>query len=109
MTDGPNLRGLMDTWQRLQGEVTRVRDELGGKTVSGETGGGMVRAVASGRGELVSVTIDPALVPGGETKMIEDLVVGAVNLALERAQKLAQDDITRATAGLPMPTDMAEE
>jgi DNA-binding YbaB/EbfC family protein len=98
------LQGLVDTWQRLQGEVARVRNELGGKTVTGETGGGMVTAVANGRGELVSLTIDPALVAAGEKKMIEDLVVGAINIALGRAQKLAQEDIAQATAGLPIPT-----
>jgi DNA-binding YbaB/EbfC family protein len=108
MNDEPSgglkgIQGLLDSWQRLQGEVARVRGELGSKTVTGETGAGMVTAVANGRGELVSLTIDPALVGAGEKKMIEDLVVGAVNIALGRAQQLAQEDLAQATAGLPLP------
>ena len=100
----PDLKGLIETAQRLQAEVVRVREELAGKTVQAETGGGLVQCVASGRGEIVSITIDAAVV--GDKKMIEDLVVGAVNLALERARELAQNELGRATGGLPLPPGM---
>ncbi len=104
MTDATNLTGLLDTWQQMRGEMEKVREQLGQKTVSGETGGGMVRVTANGRCEILSVTIDETLVAGGEKRMIEDLVVGAVNLAIERAQKLVQEDMAQWTAGLPLPT-----
>ena len=100
----PDLKGLIETAQRLQAEVVRVREQLGDKTVEGETGGGLVRCVASGRGEILSVTIDPAVV--GDKKMVEDLVVGAVNLALDRARELAQNELGRVTGGLPLPPGM---
>jgi DNA-binding YbaB/EbfC family protein len=100
----PDLKGLIETAQRLQAEVVRVRDELGSKTVQAETGGGLVQCVASGRGDIVSITIDPAVV--GDKRMIEDLVVGAVNLALERARELAQNELGRVTGGLPLPPGM---
>jgi DNA-binding YbaB/EbfC family protein len=99
----PDLKGLLETAQRIQHEVARVREELAAKTVTGETGGGMVRCVANGKGEVLSLTIDPAIVAGGDAKMIEDLTVGAVNLALERARELAQVELSRATGGLPLP------
>jgi DNA-binding YbaB/EbfC family protein len=98
----PDLRSLMETAQRIQAQVGRVKDELGTKTVEAETGGGLVRCTANGRGELLSVAIDPAIM-GGDKRMVEDLVVGAVNLALERARQLAQEELARATGGLPMP------
>jgi DNA-binding YbaB/EbfC family protein len=101
-SQGPDLRSLLETAQRIQAQVGRVKDELGARTVEAETGGGMVRCAANGRGELLSVTIDPAIM-GGDKKMVEDLVVGAVNLALERARQLAQDELARATGGLPLP------
>ena len=81
-----------------------MRDQLGSKTVEGETGGGLVRCVASGRGEVLSITIDPAVV--GDKKMIEDLVVGAVNVALDRARELAQNELGQVTGGLPLPPGM---
>jgi DNA-binding YbaB/EbfC family protein len=96
-----DIKNLLDTARRIQDEVARVRDTLGSKTVTGETGGGLVRCVANGKGEVVSLSIDPAIL--GEAKMVEDLTVGAVNLALERARELAQAELGAATGGLPLP------
>lgn len=101
-SETPNLRGLLETAQRIQSEVARVRDALGTKTVEAESGGGLVRCVANGRGEILSVAIDPGIF-GGDRKLVEDLVVGAVNLALDRAKQLAQEELARATGGLPLP------
>ncbi len=100
----PDLKGLIETAQRLQAEVVRVREQLASKTVEGETGGGLVRCVASGRGDVLSITIDPAVF--ADKKMVEDLVVGAVNVALERARELAQSELGRVTGGLPLPPGM---
>ena len=99
----PEFKGLLEAAQRIQREVARIRDELAVKVVTAETGGGMVRCAANGKGEVLSLTIDPAVVQGGDKKMIEDLTVGAVNLALERARELAQTELAQATGGLPLP------
>jgi DNA-binding YbaB/EbfC family protein len=100
----PDLKGLLETAQRIQAEVARVREELARKTVVGETGGGLARCVANGKGEVLSLTLDPSIL--GDAKMVEDLAVGAVNLALERARELAQAELSRATGGLPLPPGM---
>jgi DNA-binding YbaB/EbfC family protein len=99
--DLPDIKGLLDTARRIQEEVAKVRETLAGKTVTGETGGGLVVCVANGKGEVVSITVDPSIV--GERRMIEDLTVGAVNLALERARELAQTELGAATGGMPLP------
>ena len=104
-----DMQGILEAAQNLQREIARVRDDLAGKTVQGETGGGLVRCVANGKGDVVSITIDPTVVSGGDPaslKMIEDLVVGAVNIALERARELAQGELSKATGGLPLPPGM---
>jgi hypothetical protein len=106
MNDLSNLKGLFETAQRIQGEIARVKAELGNKTVSGETGGGMVQCVANGKGDLLSLTIDPALFAAETKKMVEDLVVGAINVAIERARQLAQDEIVKASGGLPLPPNL---
>jgi len=97
----PDLKGLLDAAQRIQAEVARVREDLAGKTVTGETGGGLVRCVANGKGEVLSLTIDPSI--SGDVRMVQDLTVGAVNVALERARELAQAELGQATGGLPLP------
>ena len=110
MMDGStpkDLQELLRTAGRLQAEVTRVKDELDRKQVEGESGGGLVRCAVSGAGDLLSLTIDPALGAMGDgasnLKMIEDLVVGAVNQAIERAREVARNEMARVTGGMPMP------
>jgi nucleoid-associated protein EbfC len=100
----PDLKGLLETAQRIQSEVARVREELARKTVVGETGGGLCRCTANGKGEILSIVIDEAIV--GDKKMIEDLATGAVNIALQRARELAEADLAQVTGGLPVPPGM---
>jgi hypothetical protein len=102
MSDGPDLRNLMETWQRVQEQLSQAKDALGNKQVEAETGGGLIRCVVNGRSEVLSISIDPSLLAGTAKKMVEDLLVGAVNLALERARQVAQEDLA-AVAGLAMP------
>ena len=100
----PDLKGLLETAQRIQSEVARIREELARKTVEGETGGGLCRCTVSGRGEVLSLTIDPSI--AGDKKMIEDLAAGAVNIALQRAREMAEADLAQVTGGLPVPPGM---
>jgi len=97
----PDLKGLLETAQRIQSEVARVREELARKVVEGETGGGLCRCTVNGRGEVLSLTIDPSIV--GDKKMVEDLAVGAINLALARAREMAEAELSSATGGMPLP------
>ena len=103
MSDFQSLQGIFEAAQRIQVEMARVKGELGEKTVSAETGGGLVKCIANGKGDLVSLTVEPTLLAADSKKMLEDLVVGAVNLALDRARQLAQEEIAKATGGLPLP------
>ena len=103
MSDGPNLRNIMETWQRVQEQLSQAKDALGNKQVEAETGGGLVRCVVNGRSEVLSITIEPSLLAGNQKKMVEDLLVGAVNLALERARQVAQEDLAAVAGGLAMP------
>lgn len=97
----PDLKGLFETAQRIQSEVARVREELARKTVDGETGGGLCRCTVNGKGEVLSISVDESIL--GDKKMLEDLVVGAVNVALTRARETAEADLSQVTGGLPLP------
>jgi DNA-binding YbaB/EbfC family protein len=97
----PDLKGLFEAAQRIQSDVARVREELGRSTVVGETGGGLCRCTANGRGEVLSLAIDDAIL--GDKKMIEDLTVGAVNLALQRARETAEAAMAQVTGGMQLP------
>jgi len=103
MSDFSNLEGLLATAKQLQMEMARVKDELGRKSVSAETGGGLVKCAVDGKGELTALEVDPSLLSADSRKMLEDLVVGAVNLALERSRQMAQEEMAKVAGGLPLP------
>ncbi len=94
---------IMKQAQRMKAELERIQEEAAAKRVDGSAGGGMVTVTADGRGEIVAVTIDPELAPGGDLEMLQDLVVAAANDALRRARELLNAEMGRLTGGLSLP------
>lgn len=89
--------------QKLQAEMARVQEELASAKVEATAGGGVVRAVANGHGELISLTIDPAVVDPSDVTMLADLVLAAVNEAQRNARSLAEDRMKAVTGGMQIP------
>ena len=83
--------------------MEKVQNELVNKTVSAESGGGMVKATANGKKEIISIEIDNEVITSGDKEMIEDLVVAAVNKALESANKMAEEEMANVTKGMMPP------
>ena len=75
---------------QMQQEMERVQAELAEAEVEGSAGGGVVRAVVTGKQSLVSITIDPSAVDADDVEMLQDLVTAAVNEALEASRRLEQ-------------------
>jgi nucleoid-associated protein EbfC len=96
-----NLQQILQMGQQVQARMSQLQTELGQKTVSVSTGGGMVTASADGRGKLRSLKIDPAVVQSGDVEMIEDLVIAAVNEVQNRAQELYEEEMRKLSGGLP--------
>ena len=97
------LGDLMKQAQRLKAEMERIQAEAATKTVDGSAGGGMVTAIANGKGELLSVRIDPAAVREEDLDMLQDLVTAAANDALRKARELLAQDVSRLTGGFGLP------
>jgi len=97
------LGDLMKQAQRLKAEMDRLQAEAATKTVEGSAGGGMVTVVANGKGDLLSVKIDPEVARGEDLEMLQDLVVAATNDALRRARELLAQEVSRLTGGLNLP------
>lgn len=98
-----NIQNLLKQAQKIQSQVSRMQSELADRTVEASAGGGMVTAVANGRQELVSISIDPQVVDPDDVEMLEDLVVAAVGEALERAGEMASEEMKKLTGGMPLP------
>ena len=87
--------------QQMQSKMAKVQAELETATVEATAGGGVVKAVASGAQKLVAVTIDPEV--AGDVEMLQDLVVAAVNEAMDKSRELAAERMGEVTAGLGLP------
>jgi hypothetical protein len=87
--------------QQMQDRMSKVQSELETETVEASCGGGAVRVVATGTQKLVSVTIDPAA--AAEVEMLQDLVVAAVNEAMEMSKQLAASKMQAVASGLGLP------
>lgn len=98
-----NLGNMMKQAQKVQEQMAKVQEELGGKTVQADAGGGMVTAVVNGKQEVVAVKIAPEVVDPGDISMLEDLVAAAVNEALRSSKALLQEEIAKITGGLRIP------
>lgn len=98
-----NLANLMKQAQKLQSKMQALQEELGGRLVTAQAGGGMVEATANGRQELVALRIDPEVVTPEDVEMLQDLILAAVNEALNRAREMMAQEMSKLTGGLPLP------
>lgn len=99
----PNMKEMMRQAQRLQNKMMKLQEELANKTVEISVGGGMVKAVANGKPEIVSLTIEKEVVDPEDVEMLQDLVVAAVNEALARSKEMVDGEMAKLTGGLKMP------
>jgi DNA-binding YbaB/EbfC family protein len=97
------LGDLMKQAQRLKAEMERIQAEAATKTVDGSAGGGMVTVVANGKGELLSVKIDPTVARDEDLDMLQDLITAAANDALRKARELLAQEVSRLTGGFGVP------
>ncbi|REJ35600.1 MAG: YbaB/EbfC family nucleoid-associated protein [Bacillota bacterium] len=98
-----NMGRMLKQVQKMQADMMRVQEELAQKTVEAAAGGGMVKVVANGHQEIVSIAIDPEAVDPEDVEMLQDMVLAAVNEALRSAKEMAADEMAKVTGGLNIP------
>ena len=94
---------LMRQASRLQRKGERRKEELKTETVEATAGNDQVKVVVNGGGQLVSVTIDPALLQKEELSMVQDLIVAAGNAALTKSQQMVEAEVEKVTGGIQIP------
>ena len=91
---------MMKQARKLQQQMSKLQEELGSKTVEAATGGGMVKVVATGKRELVSIEMSPEVVDPDDIEMLQDLTLAAVNEALRKAEELSQGEMGKIAGGM---------
>lgn len=99
----PNFDDIMKMAQNAQAELMKAQDGLDNIEVEGVSGGGLVKIRASAKGRIIAVEIDESLLAPSEKQMVEDLVAAALNDARAKADQTAQQEMSKMTAGLPLP------
>ncbi|MGD1007250.1 MAG: YbaB/EbfC family nucleoid-associated protein [Ignavibacteriaceae bacterium] len=97
------MQGMLKQVQKMQEEMQKIQEQLGNLTVSEEAGGGIIKATVNCNKELISLIIDPQVINPDEKEILEDLVVAAVNKALQSANKLAEEEMAKVTKGMLPP------
>ncbi len=95
----PNMKMI----QQMQNRMAKIQQELDETIIEGSSGGGVVKAEVTGQREFRSIKIDPSAVDPEDVEMLEDLIVAAVQDAMEKASTLAEDKMSALTGGIKIP------
>ena len=98
-----NMQKMLKQVQKVQEDMARVQEQLAQERIEGTAGGGVVRAVANGHGDLLEIKIDPGAVDPNDVSLLEDLVLAAVGEALRKAREVAGERMKAVTGGLAVP------
>lgn len=101
-----NLAQMMQKAKAVQENIAAMKAELETLRFEGESGGGAVKAVLNGRGEMLGVTLNPAMIASSDAEdltLLEDLIVVAVNEARGKAEAARSEKMKEITGGLPLP------
>ncbi len=97
------MGNMMKQAQKLQTKMLKLQEELADKSVESTSGGGMIRVVANGRQQVLSITIDKEVVDPEDVEMLQDLILAAVNDALNKAQEMVAGEMGKLTGGMNIP------
>lgn len=96
-----DIQNVLQQAKKMQEEAENIKRDLSSKTVTAESGGGFVTATMTGANKLVSIKIAPELLAQNDVAMVEDLVVAAVNKAIDKVNELVNSDMGKLKGMMP--------
>ena len=94
---------MMKQFGKMQEKMEEMQKELEASRLEGSAGGGVIKVVANGKGEILEMKINPEVVNPNEIEMLQDLVMAAVNQARQKAEELMKQNLAKITGGLKIP------
>ena len=101
-----NIGNMMKQAQQLQKKMAEAQEQLSSIEVEGVSGGGMVKVIATAKGEIKRILLDDSIMKPEEKEITEDLIVAAINDAKQKGEAAAQEELKNITGGLPLPPGM---
>ena len=99
MGGGMNMN-MVKQAQKMQQDMLKMQEEMESKEYEATVGGGVVKAVVNGKHEVLSISIAPEAIDPDDVEMLQDMIVGAVNEAMRKADTEASQNLSRLTGGL---------
>jgi len=100
------MQDIMRQAQQMQKKISEIQEEVGEQEFEASTGGGVVTATVNGDQDLLGVDIDPDVMGEDDPEMLEEMIVGAVNQALQKAEDKMNEEIEQVTGGMDLPGGM---
>lgn len=100
---GGNMMGQMKQLQEMQAKMMAEQEALGDETMDVSVGGGMVTVTMTGHQKLTAISINPRLLTPDDAEMLGDMIIAAVNQAVEQTQQMAADRMGSITRGMGLP------
>ncbi|QYR21565.1 YbaB/EbfC family nucleoid-associated protein [Paenibacillus sp. sptzw28] len=98
-----NMNQMMKQVKKMQEQMLKAQEELGTKSIEGTAGGGVVTVTVNGHKNVQSIVIKPEAVDPDDIEMLQDLILTAVNDAINKADELANKDLGKFTGGVKIP------
>ena len=98
-----NMNDLLRQAQVMQNKIAKLQQEMAEKDVEASAGGGMVKVVMNGRQEMKSITIDKSILESGDTEMLQDHVITAVNAAVRIGRANLEREMANISGGIHLP------
>jgi len=95
-----DMSNMFGKVKEMQAKIKEVQENLDQITAEGEAGGGMVKAVVNGRKKVISINIEESLMTPTDREMLQDLIVAAINVALQNVEAKSNDEIKKTTQGM---------
>ena len=98
-----DMRMLMKQAQQMQAKMAKAQEELAGKEVAAEVGGGQVKVVMTGKHRLKSIEIAPEALDPDDIEFLQDLIIAAVNEGANKVDEMVEKDMSGLTGGMNLP------
>lgn len=95
--------GMLGQIQKLQQDMLKAQEQLADETLEVTAGGGVITLIVTGNQRVKSIKLQPEVVDPADIEMLQDLLVAAVNEAIERSQAYAAEKLQGLTGGLGIP------
>lgn len=97
---------MMKAAQEMQGKMAQLQEDLNDMIVEGESGAGLVKASATAKGVLTSLSIDPSIFSAEDKEVVEDLILAAIKDVQSRAQERTKEEMGKLAESMGLPADM---